>query len=97
MNPWPILAALSLAILTGLGGYWTGYRVADGKHAVAMLEAQEKERSAANAVFRKEQQRLAVQRERDELARQLEEQAYADPDADRPAFSRGSVQRINSH
>ena len=95
MKPWPILAALSLAILTGIGGYWTGWQVADGRHAAALLKQQKATMEAAEQASRKEAERLEAQAERDALARQLEDQAYADHDGGICSLPVGRVQRLN--
>lgn len=93
MKIWPALALLAAV---GSGGFWAGHRIADGKHAAELLRQEEAQRVLVEQAHRKEQQRLAAMRERDALARRLEEAAYADPDADRPALSAGSVRRLNS-
>jgi hypothetical protein len=96
IRPWTIAAALVLLSLAGLAGYRLGYGISDGQHAKALLEAQRSAYEAAELASKKEAERLALLAERDALARELDAQAYADPDGARPALGAASVRRLNS-
>jgi signal transduction histidine kinase len=95
VNPWLISALLVLIGLAGWQGYRMGEAAAEGRHAMQLLEAQRSAQRAADLASRKEAERLALQSERDRLARDLEDLANADSDADRPAIGAGSVSRLN--
>lgn len=95
MNPWLISALLASIGLAGWQGYRMGEAAAEGRHAVALLEAQQDALRAADLASRKEAERLLLQAERDRLARDLEDLANADSDADRRAIGADSVSRLN--
>jgi hypothetical protein len=95
MNPWPILAAVLLIGLAGFQGYRMGSRAADARHERALLQAQNEMIQAAEQASRKEAERLAMQSERDALARDLEDQANAEPDDGSCGLPAGRVQRLN--
>ncbi|WP_197919305.1 hypothetical protein [Thiosulfatihalobacter marinus] len=87
--PWAILAAIALAGLSGWQGYRMGYSAAeDDKRAelLAQIEAGQKLDDA----------RRKIAQERDQLARELEERAYADPVVCERCLGPGRVRRLNA-
>lgn len=95
MNRYLLIGATAAIALAGLQGYRMGYAASEGRHAAALVAAQREAFAAAEAASRKEAERLAMEAERDALARDLEAQAYTDPDRDRPALSADGVRRLN--
>lgn len=91
------LALAALAIIAMIGAYAKGR--ADGRaleagiHAAALAEAQSRTMRAAEQASRAEADRLAMEAQRDTLARDLEDQAYADKD-DTGGLPRGRVGRL---
>jgi hypothetical protein len=89
------------AILAALGFWratsqaWSrGYAAAEAAQVAEAERLQGRIRALAGAAARAEGARLALEAERDALARELEELADADPDADRPALGLDSVRRL---
>ena len=80
---------------------WSGWLYSVGYSAgkAGMVEDLRKQQDAilraAEAASRKEAERLAVERERDALAMELENAAYADPSSGQ-CLSVGRVQRLNA-
>lgn len=78
-----IAAAVTMA-LTGSAYLWgrhDGRALCEGAHAAALAKAQKATIRAAEQASRTEAARLALQAERDDLARELEDAAHADDDA----------------
>ena len=75
--------------------YHRGQADCEGRHAAALARAQADAIRAADMASRKEADRLAAEDEALRLARELEDAAHADPDADRPCLSADSVRRID--
>jgi hypothetical protein len=95
LRPW-LLLALGVALVAAFGlGWRRGAQITQGRWEAALVAAHRKAFENAERLSRAEAERLALQAERDTLARTLEEAAYADPDADRPALGADSVRRIN--
>lgn len=82
MTPRAILAAMALAAIIGAyaKGRADGRALEAGIHAAALAEAQARTMRAAEQASRAEADRLAMEAQRDMLARDLEDQAYADKD-----------------
>ncbi len=88
MNPWPILAALLLALGAGAGGYLKGGADNEARHTAAALEQASRVASATADLAADEQlRRLAGQA--------MEDQANADPVAVPMCLSVDRVRRIN--
>mgnify|MGYP001160573883 CR=1 FL=1 len=98
-SPWAILALLATlaggAGYIGVRSYNTGYAKSEAEHAAALEKARAEQARAAEAASRKEEERLALEREIDVLQRELEDAARSDPGADRPALGADSVSRLN--
>jgi hypothetical protein len=86
---------IGAAVAALAASFWFGARYSDGRHAARLLEAQKETMQAAEQASRVEAERLALQAERDELARALEDQAYATPDDGSAALSADRVRRLN--
>jgi hypothetical protein len=96
LRPW-LLLALSATLVAAFAFGWTkGAQNADARQAALLGAARAEAFDNAERLSRLEADRLELQRERDALAQTLEEAAYADPDADRPALSADSVRRLNA-
>lgn len=91
-----IYLLIGAVAVVGLGGYRLGYGISEGRHAAALAEAQARAFEAADLASRKEAERLALETQRDALARELDAAAYADPDAGRAALSADSVRRLRN-
>lgn len=89
-----LIGAALLAAVFG-AGYLTGSRIEAAQHERALLAAKEDaEREAAK--LRTLTATWLLERDaRLDLERQLDDAARQDPDAGRPAFGAGSVQRLN--
>ena len=91
-----ILATIGAA--ASIGAYWLGRH--DGR-MLAQLAASEEARRVEQEVNQKISDatwRLHAQSEKLQVLQgQLDQQALEDPDADRPAFSRDSVLRLNAN
>lgn len=86
---WPLLAAAVIAVLCGWQGYRLGFATSEARHnfeRLARIEAGQK----------LEQARRQIARERDQLSRKLEEQAYAQPVAVERCLGPGRVRRLNA-
>lgn len=82
MTGWRL--ALALVIVLAIAGAYVwgrrdGAALIEARHAVQLQRAQTKAVQAAELASRKEADRLAAQTELDDLARDLEDQANADP------------------
>lgn len=89
INPWVIIGAITLAALVGWQGYRMGYSQAEDDHnaeKLALIEAGQKLESA----------RIHAANQREAEARELEEQANADPVAVEQCFSPVRVRRLNT-
>lgn len=93
--PWRILGTLAIGAALFAAGDHLGYGRAEDDQALRVAEAQRRAIEKSNEVNRLEAARLALQRERDQLALDLEDAARADPDASRPALGADSVRRLN--
>jgi hypothetical protein len=85
------IAAALVLLLTGAAYLWgrqDGRALCEGAHAAALAQAQA-------ATIRIEAERLAIQAERDALARDLEDQAHADPVRNPDCLSADRVRRLN--
>lgn len=94
-NPW-----LILAVIAALAGAWGhGYQRGKASLRADLLAAQARAHeaaAAADAVVRRiESARLVAEAARDVLAREIEDEANAAPDAGLPALGLGSVRRLN--
>lgn len=89
---WLLSATLAAIGLAGWQGYRMGEAAAEGRHAAALLEAQRQAQRAADLASRIEAERLAMQAERDRLARDLEDRAHADPSGG--GLPAGRVERL---
>lgn len=87
--PHAIIAAIVLAGLTGWQGYRLGYDDAEDAHRVELLDQIE-------AGKKLEAARVAEAKKRETLARQLEEQAHADPIVVERCLGPDRVQRLNA-
>lgn len=91
----PYFYAAALAAVTALGawlwgvGYAAGKRACEASHAAA-------EAAQAEAAAKLDAARIEIQRQRDALARQLQEAAYADPVSVPECLGAGRVRRLNS-
>lgn len=94
-NPWLMLAVVLALAGAAAQGYRMGGNAAEARHSAALVAAQAVATRNAELASRKEAARLALQAERDQLQRNLEDIANEDPDAGRPAIGLGSVQRLN--
>ncbi|PZQ99938.1 MAG: hypothetical protein DI533_04730 [Cereibacter sphaeroides] len=92
---WPAVALCAALVAAFAFGWRQGAQNEEARQAALLEAARGKAFENAERLSRVEADRLAAQKERDALSRELEEAAYADPDADRPALSADSVQRIN--
>lgn len=75
---WMISAAAVSIVAAGIVGYRQGVAVTEARMFRAQHEAQQAAYRAAELASRKEAERLAAEAERADLARQLEDQAYAE-------------------
>ena len=87
--PYIIAGSLILAALTGWQGYRMGYAACDADHAQERLDQIE-----AGEKLNADRRKLA--QERDDLARQLSEQANADPVVVHRCLGPSRVQRLNA-
>lgn len=91
-----MLSICLMAILAGLmAAYTAGVMVEAGRQASATLRAQNEAFRAAENASRMEAARLMAERERDDMARSMEEAANADKDASRLCLGPDSVMRLN--
>lgn len=79
MNAWPVIAALVLAIGTGIGGYFKGRADNEAIHVAALSDQREAALTASDDARKKEAERLAAVAANQVLMQALEDQAYADP------------------
>ena len=86
---WLLAGAVVLAGLAGWQGYRMGHAACEGHHRAEML-AQIEAGQKLDAARRK------VAQERDRLARELEEAAYADPVLVERCLGPDRVRRLNS-
>jgi len=89
LSPWTIIAVAALLAMAGAQGYKLGHDAADNKHQDTLLAEIE-----AAQILDAERRRVA--RERDDLAKQLEEQAYAEPISVKHCISPSRVRRLNA-
>lgn len=89
-------AALALAVAGMATAYGWGYRAAMEKVGRAVAEAQRETIRAAEEASRIEEERLALEAERDALARQLEDDANAEPVAVPQCLGPSRLRRLNS-
>lgn len=89
INPWLILAVLALAAGSAWQGYRIGHRAAEAAHGAEILKQIEEARQL-------EAERIQIARERDELARRLEDEANADPVVVNQCIGPGRVRRLNA-
>jgi len=85
----PYAIALTVVAAIGLQGYRMGYGAAE-----AARQAEDLARIEAGRILEADRRRIA--QERDQLADQLKEQAYADPIIVKRCLSPGRVQRLNA-
>ncbi|EDM71033.1 hypothetical protein RAZWK3B_16590 [Roseobacter sp. AzwK-3b] len=88
-NPWLILGAI--AVLAGAWGhgYWRGGEACRAAHNAEIIERQREAQKLNDA-------RLEALQERDRLARELEESAYADPVTVERCLGPDRVHRLNN-
>lgn len=92
-----LYAGLAVLALLAVGqAYRMGYSAAMGAVARQTLDAQKAAFAAAELASRKEVQRLTLEAERADLARQLEDAANADTDANRLCLGADSVSRLRA-
>lgn len=95
MTDWLPFAAGALVLAAIWGhGYSTGQAVRDGENAAALTQAREEAAAIRHEVDAAEAARLKLERERDALQAQLDEESRSDPDADRRALSADSMSRV---
>ena len=87
-------AALLLALTLGAAG---GKSFCEGKHAAKLAKAQSEMIAAAELASRKEQDRLALEKQLDLVARELEDASRNDPGAGSCGLSANSVRRLNKY
>ena len=95
VNPWFILAYLAVGTFAVFQGYQIGYSSASRKLEAEITEAQNKAFRNAELASKKEEQRLLLQEERDNLAMSLENDANNDPDSSRVCIGTDGVRRLN--
>lgn len=88
-NPWLILAAVAALGIAGGVGYRTGVKSADARHDAVLL-------AQIEAGQKLDKARLHALAARDDLARKLEESAYADPVISNQCFGPNRVRRLNA-
>lgn len=88
-NPWLILALLAATAGAWGHGYWRGGAACDAAHNAEIIKRQQ-EADKLDAARRE-----ALQ-ERDRLARELEESAYADPITVERCLGPDRVRRLNN-
>lgn len=84
-----LAVGLALSAGAGLYGYRAGQFACEAEHKARLLEEIE-------AGQRLEQERQRIARERDQLHRQLEEEAHADPVIVERCLSPDRVRRLNA-
>lgn len=96
-----LYAALAILVVAGLLiwrmdalAYSRGFAAAEAIHASDIAKERDRVAAAAEQASRKEAERLAVEAERDALARELEDAALQDPDAGRMCLGVDSVRRL---
>lgn len=98
MSAWRAWLALGV-VLALAAAFWAGWakrgEFEAGRQARAALVAQVAQVSAANALARKEVQRLEAVAARDAAARELEDQANAQPVDDACGIGAERVRRLN--
>lgn len=88
-NPWLIVGAAAFVGLSWWHGYSTGDKAATARHNAAIIAQME-------AGEKLEAERREIARERDDLARQLEEAAYAEPVIVDRCLGPSRLRRLNS-
>lgn len=88
-------ATLAAIVLAGWQGWQLGRDYERGEQAKALVAAQAAEVVADNARKAEEKARLDAEAERDNLAQQLEDAAYAQPVDDLCGIGVGRVRRLN--
>ncbi len=89
LNPWIIVGILVFIALSGFQGYRLGIKACEAKHAAALVKSIE-ENKRLNA------ERLEALEQREELARQLEVEANAEPVVVSQCLSPSRVRRLNN-
>lgn len=84
---WPILAIIILVVAVWVHGRQTGIAMCEAAYIVKQAEH-------TKEVIRREEDRLTIEAEREALARDLEDQANADP-ATSECLSVDRVRRLN--
>ena len=91
------MGALAAAfVIACTAAFWQGVKFSDGRHAVLQAKAQAATFMAAELASRREAERLAAQSMADQLARELEDMANADP-ASGCGLPSGRVLRLNRY
>lgn len=86
---WLLIGALAVAGLAGWGGYRVGYSTCENSHRAELL-------AQIEAGQKLEEARRKVAQERDQLARELEDAAYADPVVVEQCLDLDRVRRLNA-
>jgi hypothetical protein len=88
---------LTLALIAAAfgAGWWLGAWTQESKHIRALASAQQAAMRAADLASAKEAARLAAETERDQLARQLEDAANAEPVTAAACLPLSRVLRLN--
>lgn len=96
MNAWPIIAALVLAIGTGVGGYFKGRADNEAAHVAALSDQREAALTESDDARKKEAERLADVAASQALSQALEDQAYADPNVVADCMPASSRMRLEA-
>lgn len=95
LRPYLIIAAIGAVGAAFWLGWAKGEAAAEARHTKAVLAAQMAQVAAANEIAKKERERLDLEAERDEIARQLEDAAYAQPADGSCGLGADRVRRLN--
>lgn len=97
--PYRIAALAAILVLTNavtaFRFYHTGYAFSEAKHNEELLKAQAATAKVAEELSRREAERLLAQSEADKLARELEDAAMRDPNANLIGLGIDGVRRLN--
>lgn len=93
--PWTILAALSLAALTGAQGYRLGSASNEARHVAQLAQERLQTLEAGDRAADAERARLSAETKVRLIAQALEDQAYAAPVSDAVCLPVERVRRLN--
>lgn len=89
INPWLIIGVIAIGALAFWQGYRWGHDISEAQHQAEILKRIEEGQKL-------DAERIKVARERDDLARRLEEQANADPVVVNQCLGPSRVRRLNA-